>query len=220
MEDSIEHAMFGCLWMHQVWLRHMNLSALNMARNSLEEWLTWAARGNQPRRANEVHSWPRLMIVGWVVWKARCKFIFEGNPPVLDQVLREIDRLGQEMAKPPRTHGQQQQLMIAWYRPPRNTIKINCDASWSATTGRRGVAVIARDDSGHVVGGSSYVKPAISAEVMEAEAILAAVNLSYRMGWTRVMFESDALCVINHLRVTDFSWRLDTILSNAATKAS
>lgn len=79
VDETVEHVLFGCPWVRQVWLTHLPVSAVEMARNSLDDWLMWATTGNLSRRPDAAKSWPRLMIVCWVIWKSRCKLVFEGR---------------------------------------------------------------------------------------------------------------------------------------------
>lgn len=90
----------------------------------------------------------------------------------------EIQKLCLEMLAPIRAVRPPPQTVTAWMRPPAETIKLNCDASWSRETNRGGIGVIARDSSGVVRGGLAETRMGGSAEELEAEAVLGAVRLA------------------------------------------
>lgn len=59
-----------------------------------------------------------------------------------------------------------------------------------------------------------------SIEELEAKTILEGVKLAGLNKWQHVYVESDAATVIKHLKCSEFSWRIETIVSNAKAMAS
>lgn len=140
------------------------------------------------RGSGRAESWKVAMIVCWVIWKARCKLVYEGKQPFIERLAQEIVRLAKEML----SHGismRNRALIIAWSRPPDGVIKTNCDAAWCRVTRRGGIGTMARDSLGVVQGSNTGTRPVDSTEEAEADAILLAVRLAIHHRWPRVIIE-------------------------------
>ncbi|XP_062026327.1 uncharacterized protein LOC133742658 [Rosa rugosa] len=85
-----------------------------------------------------------------------------------------------------------------WLPPPPNYIKINSDASWSST--EVGLAAIARNCDGVVVGGSHLSTSAPSPLYAEALALCLSVHLAQKLQADKFLFESDSLQLVNLLQ--------------------
>jgi ribonuclease HI len=87
--------------------------------------------------------------------------------------------------------------MVHWQPPPANTVKINWDAAVDNRNGRIGLGCIAWNSEGVFLAGRSITKETV-ADSMMAEAIAAmhAVLFGKERGYKRVIFEGDALRVI------------------------
>lgn len=77
-----------------------------------------------------------------------------------------------------------------WELPPPGWLKINCDAALDLQSGRVGVGVICRNDTGNVVECAALRKKLIdSVTTLEAMAIFDGLKLTLRMGATHVQIE-------------------------------
>lgn len=73
-----------------------------------------------------------------------------------------------------------------------HAIKLNCDASSCSQTRRRGKGVVARNESGQVMGGVNWRTYRDNVEGLEANAILEGIKLAIKKGWQNIEVESDS----------------------------
>lgn len=89
-------------------------------------------------------------------------------------------------------------LSSCWSPPPPGVFKINVDGASSNLDGTSSIGVIIRDCNGETI--AALCKPLqahFPAELVEVMALEQGVLLAQNLQLTRVMFESDALNVIN-----------------------
>lgn len=77
--------------------------------------------------------------------------------------------------------------------------------------------MIAQDQEGRIAGGWHGKVVGCSVEEVEVRTVLEGVRLVVTNKWHNVIFESNAVTVINHLHGRDFAWTIDSILANAVT---
>lgn len=77
-------------------------------------------------------------------------------------------------------------------KPANGWVKINCDASWRRESNTGEIGVIARNETGQVIGGANRRKNGWNIEALEAEALLMGVSLAREKQWEKVIFESDS----------------------------
>lgn len=96
------------------------------------------------------------MISCWFIWKSRCKLAFEDKQSNSDLVIQEINQAHGEIKATLNSQPRpgQQASTRKWRKLDEDIIKINCDATWSSTSGRGGVGIIARNQAGHICGDS------------------------------------------------------------------
>ncbi|XP_059431643.1 uncharacterized protein LOC132165167 [Corylus avellana] len=90
-----------------------------------------------------------------------------------------------------------------WQPPPVNMIKVNWDATIDQGNSCVGLGLLARDANGQFVAARG-IKKRIAADPTVAEAIAAlhAVIFAKELGFSNVMFEGDALTVVNAINST------------------
>jgi hypothetical protein len=85
----------------------------------------------------------------------------------------------------------------SWQAPVYDWVKANWDAALDGRTGRMGFGVIVKDHNGDVkVMGSRHARCFLSPFVVEAQAVLVAIQLCVKMGFTKVYLEGDAKGVV------------------------
>ena len=103
--------------------------------------------------------------------------------------------------------------------PPSGCIKLNVDAALSSS--KVVVAVVAKECSGFVCGVWVKTISLCSALQAEAEAILWAVQIALKEGWSYVSIEGDSKTCMDYLSPlkTDMEWSIRTLISNVAELA-
>ncbi|KAJ1437012.1 Ribonuclease H-like superfamily [Sesbania bispinosa] len=87
-----------------------------------------------------------------------------------------------------------------WRSPKGDTLKINIDASWSPTNKYVAIGVVVRDSGGLLVSGLAKKIAAPSPLVAEALALREAIQMAHNLQWSKCLFESDNIQVINVCR--------------------
>lgn len=138
--------LFGCPWSKAVWLRLFGREMLELGLHSVDAWL---GRSIDPacRGACQETAWHRTMITRWIIWRSRCKLMYDNQQPNVELIVQEVIRTTEErkvtqseMATPNRPT-----ISRGWERPGADIININCDAAWCANTRWGGIGVLARD---------------------------------------------------------------------------
>lgn len=95
----------------------------------------------------------------------------------------------EEFFKMPAVNGK---TSLSWRRPCSGVIKVNCDAAVSRE--RSVLAVVARNDRGHMLHIHALKSLVTIPEVAELEAVLKAMHVAAWFGWSKVCVEPDAFC--------------------------
>ncbi|GAV89685.1 RVT_3 domain-containing protein, partial [Cephalotus follicularis] len=87
-----------------------------------------------------------------------------------------------------------------WCPPPRQTLKVNCDAAVSENRNDVGAGMVVRDVQGNVLlAAAMTVEHIRDPRSIEAMAILHALKVSLEKGWRKIIVESDAENVLNEI---------------------
>ncbi|GJX87232.1 reverse transcriptase [Tanacetum coccineum] len=87
-----------------------------------------------------------------------------------------------------------------WLRPEIDLIKVNCDAAWKKESGKAGLGFVARDHNGEVLfSGARLDCYASSPLEAEAKAVHWAMTHVLSRGYSRIIFETDSLCLVKAL---------------------
>jgi ribonuclease HI len=109
---------------------------------------------------------------------------------------------------------------VPWANPPDGYVKVNWDASVNKLQNKMGAGVVVRDSTGAVLAMLCTTKNSInSPAVAETVGAWAAVELATRMGFQRVIFEGDALEIIQVLNREGESWAINGQMLNEIKSA-
>lgn len=98
---------------------------------------------------------------------------------------------------------------ISWIRSPMDFLKCNWDASLDGWSTKMGMGLVVRDSLGGFKAAAISTTPFITDSEM-AESIVArwALSICAELGFQSVVFEGDALEVVNSLISTSQCWRI------------
>ncbi|XP_062020902.1 uncharacterized protein LOC133737340 [Rosa rugosa] len=124
------------------------------------------------------------------------------NPPSLQPPKHSLQ---QHSTRPPHP----------WAPPPVGRVKINTDAVWESSSLNSGIAVIARDSSGKLIGCSARSTLASSPLTAEAQAIALGLELAISLSHSSFQLESDSLVLISALLNTfsTVDWSASNIIT-------
>lgn len=110
--------------------------------------------------------------------------------------------------------------MIRWSPPPEDMIKINIDAA--IRNGRSSNAAVARDHIGAFISAETSISIYCSPLIAEANGFVLVVKLANRMGFNKIVIESDSrtMIIILNGELTRFSWRVINIINKLRTATS
>ncbi|XP_019099895.1 PREDICTED: uncharacterized protein LOC109132595 [Camelina sativa] len=90
--------------------------------------------------------------------------------------------------------------VVRWKPPPREWVKCNTDGAWNGADNHCGTRWVLQNDSGDVLwAGAQAVRCARSMLEVELEAMRGAMSSMVRLSYTKVIFESDSLGMVNLL---------------------
>ena len=153
-----------------------------------------------------------MVTVAWQIWFRRNSIVFGGDmvaPGVVMQ--RAKDQVEawcsatKRMIIPPDIYVHPS--AITWTRPPYGIVKVNWDASVNKYQNKMGVGAVVRDSHGVVLGMYCMTRSFItSPSVAETVGAWAAMKLAKWMGLQRVIFDGDALEIIQALTRDGDCW--------------
>ncbi|KAK9986499.1 hypothetical protein SO802_031450 [Lithocarpus litseifolius] len=154
--------------------------------------------------------------VAWSIWWNRNQAIHEnsGSPPLqawdmASKIMAEFKAACSYPILP------QAPPLSIWKAPPLGFFKVNTDATASNDERNSCIGVVIRGCKGEILAASSKVLPAsFTAEISEVFAVLEGVMLAAKMEVTHVMFESDALSIIQAINDGVFVGELGHIIQN------
>ena len=197
--ETICHALFSCSTAQEVW-KVSSFGPLLAAAptDSFDGVFSWLA---SKCTREEMRHMCALM---WAVWYCRNKIVFDQETLVASSVAANFVKLVEEYC------GYAQRVFQpcgglstsapAWRVPPAMVLKVNFDAH-NSPNGETGLGVVVRNEVGAVcVMGVRRVAARWDAPTAEAMAALYAVELATRLGYGNVIFEGDALMVVNALK--------------------
>ncbi|GMI84866.1 hypothetical protein HRI_002155900 [Hibiscus trionum] len=87
-----------------------------------------------------------------------------------------------------------------WRLPPCGFIKVNVDGAFDPSTRAAAVGVVARDDTGTVVGGLAFPLGSCSDAISsEGKGLLAGITFARSQGWSHLIFETDCASLANRI---------------------
>ncbi|KAK9042415.1 hypothetical protein V6N11_017490 [Hibiscus sabdariffa] len=109
----------------------------------------------------------------------------------------------------------------SWSPPPPGVVKVNCDASFDASSGVAAAAAIIRDCSGCIVRGATKSFTASSASVAESLAARLGLSIAIDASFSNVFMETDNADLASRLNAKSFSsWETASIDRDIVNLAS
>lgn len=146
----------------------------------------------------------KAAVVSWFIWKARNEWVFTNSQVELYVVVGKASSFWREIFQTPLPAGgpipavlSLSQSRPVWQRPGRGCLKINCDASVAAASGRTSIAAVLRDWQGRLVDGVVVSVQSSSVLQGEARAVRLACRLLQALGLSNVQVESDCQVAID-----------------------
>ncbi|XP_026419709.1 uncharacterized protein LOC113315663 [Papaver somniferum] len=155
----------------------------------------------------------------WFIWKERCLRIFEDKSRTPEQLALDIT-CHYDYWHPTHLHtlAQPQVRHIEpipyWQFPEVNTVKINCDASWTSENTNAGFGFVIRNWTRNFKGAVSGIFRTSTAEEAEALTLLQATNWAITNNLQHLVIEGDNQAIIKYLQGQDsaIQWKSLTIL--------
>lgn len=123
----------------------------------------------------------------------------------MTEALNEPDRisdLGENRNVRQNGEGIQVRNNAKWMKPENETIKVDCDAAWAASTSSAGIGVLARNREGRVEAGLAKLFKAGSATVAEALAAREGLRCAVERQRSAVIVETDSQVMYNILQLS------------------
>ncbi|XP_035547368.1 uncharacterized protein LOC118348906 [Juglans regia] len=103
--------------------------------------------------------------------------------------------------------GEVQKIEVKWKRPENGFVKVNWDGSLDAEKKRKGVGIVVRDGNGEVLislcgSDVGFCSPAVA----ELQALWRALKLCAELQWNKVIFEGDAMGIIDAVNRQNCCW--------------
>ncbi|KAM1209964.1 hypothetical protein ACFX2J_015428 [Malus domestica] len=222
-EESVVHMLLLCPWVSPVWFGGQ--LGLRFFRNGPSSFLGWF-QGlfiGGPYKKDRSKILSVIAFSCWHIWKARCNFVFNDVAVVPSQVMHAISFSVASFWEARTQCFQRVTSNIAdlglvprWCPPPNSFIKINVDASWSPVDGKACLAAVLRDHLGQFVAAHKIAVVVQSAVFAEALALLRGCELAAKLGFRRVIAESDSLEIVSSLRgdISKGRWEVFPIFQN------
>ncbi|XP_075665800.1 uncharacterized protein LOC142635547 [Castanea sativa] len=153
-------------------------------------------------------------VVAWSIWYNRNQMVNESLCQSLSQIwgiasrllnaYKEVFKLSPYM---------QTNSEIGWVRPPPSVFKVNIDGATSADGRKSSVGVMIRDSNGKVT--AALCKLLLGhyfAHETEFLALEARILLAQEMDLKQVIFESDALTIVNSIIANENSGEFDYLV--------
>ena len=197
--ETIGHALFSCTIAQEVWkvstYGPLIAAAPDGPFDVVFSWLHSRCSKEEMRT---------LCALMWVVWYCRNKRVFDQEtlvaPDVAANFVRLVDEYCGYSQRVFQPRGGLQASASSWNAPPAMVLKANFDAHISPN-GETGLGVVFRDAEGRVCAmGVRRVATQWDVPTAGAMAALYAVELACRFGYGNLIFEGDALLVVNAVK--------------------
>jgi len=153
-----------------------------------------------------------LAVVSRCIWLRRNKFIFEGEFTHPNVVFSKASKSLDKFTKCNRiVHDLEQPAECSpgpvhqqWHPPPSGFVKINWDVAINEKDGWIGLGIVARDCKGCLFSARSIpINLQVAPKMAEVMAAFHAIQFSREAGFFEVIFEGDAVQVVNEVNMQD-----------------
>ena len=196
--EDVFHTLMGCKMVKKVWKRtHVNATVQDVGREDMLSIMLSLVR-KMPKREVEF-----VIVVWWVLWHARNKFIFEGrtlNPLMIIAKANAIIEAYQGMhgMKQISKSGNETIKQDQWRPPPSGHYKINVDAAVHIEQQLTRLGAVIRNSKGQVIGAamrSTSFQEDVTAAT--AEAVKLGMEMAKEARLMDVIVETDCIGVVN-----------------------
>ncbi|XP_071722504.1 uncharacterized protein [Rutidosis leptorrhynchoides] len=180
-----------------IWKLQLVFPSLDVGAWQNENFFQWYFRMHDLLDSN---SWTSLNVGLWVTWKNRNDAWSSSLCVVPKSAALLVEHVKTLSCRPTLQPFQQQQSRPSrgWHPPPQGTVKINSDAALYNQSGFWGLRIIMRDHLGETLCYKSIFEQGfMDICYAEAVALLQGVLLALSFGFFHVIFESDAMLVVN-----------------------
>ncbi|KAL4290725.1 hypothetical protein GQ457_14G003440 [Hibiscus cannabinus] len=207
--EDMEHVLRSCAMAKGLWLRLIpSASRVSFFSLTFKEWFcTNLFEGSFVSNDDEWSN--RFAIMCWLLWKRRCRLLFEENVGVLDDVLVTGNRLLMQTRDAfTMLVGSYARCAVVrlWSRQPPGWVKMNVDASVSIADQTAGVGGAIRDDIGSWRFGFARFVGRCNALLAELWAIHDGLLHTWELGYLRVELESDCLEAVRIVNCQSNEW--------------
>ncbi|KAG8498658.1 hypothetical protein CXB51_004994 [Gossypium anomalum] len=181
-KETLIHALKDCPKAREMLVQGgLNNKVLEGSYSWCVDWIEDVARTLDKKAFSD------LITMLWNIWNSRNNIVFRETE---DDAKVTWDRAAALSWDFQRKQG--------WRKPDPGMVKINFDAN---TNGRRiCFGVVARDHDGFVLGGRAGVlEKNVQAEWAELHALEESIKFAQTKNWTKLIFESDCVSLINRL---------------------
>jgi hypothetical protein len=199
----VEHALLFCPFANEVWQVVKSTHAIHLRRKGFTSPRAWMLEFFD--HCSELEA-TILAVSFWHIWDARNKGREgegETHPKIIAAKIKAyIDMICTHLYKPKTASRRESSTSTPkWIPPPAGFLLVNVDAAIFASTRQMGVGVVTRDHNGAFVAacGERYAE-VVEPELAEALALRRAVLFASEEGFTKVIFASDCLSVIQRVQ--------------------
>ncbi|XP_057418632.1 uncharacterized protein LOC130712830 [Lotus japonicus] len=164
----------------------------------------------------------------WAIWKQRNKVMFNnaeadlfGTHRMAVELLSEWQQAGHKGSEQRYAQDDNSTAsIVGWKTPPVGAMKINIDAGWTGNDGL-GMAMVIRDHEGTCMyAETAFLENRLEPTMAEATALRWALNRAQALELDNIIFESDALTVVNNFNSGRGRAELEPILQDCRMLAT
>ena len=155
------------------------------------------------------------------IWKARCRFVYQGQPLSLIHASRQALTLVADFLAANALIGSIGAITrpMQWILPPVETFRVNVDASWHPPN-RTSIRVVIRDLDWRLIAGTSFLCRSGSVIEAEATASLVGIELAASLQLMEIIMETDAKEVVEEILLNQrkVCWKSYLIIQQIRSK--
>ncbi|XP_026441472.1 uncharacterized protein LOC113340556 [Papaver somniferum] len=163
----------------------------------------------------------------WFIWKERCLCVFKKQERTPEQLVVDITRhyayWHPQTINIVTTQPRIKTVMLKqWNFPAKDTLKLNCDASWVSKFTDAGFGCVLRNWLGTCKGAAMGVFRASTTEEAESLALLYTTRWANQNNLHNLVIEGDNQIIINYLQGKSVSvqWQSIPILEDVKSESS
>jgi ribonuclease HI len=208
--EDIRHLLFMCPTAVELWtelgIKYIidDATSVDRAGSGILEYLFRSSTNSFPGM-QIVKLKETIAVACWYLWWIRRRRTHNEDVPPLSKCKVSILAITANAAKINNSRGTMG--LDKWLKPMPRYVKVNVDASFHEQSCSGSAGAIIRDYEGKFVAASGIIIPHVSSVAMaEAMAMRAGLELANRLGFNRVIAESDSLETVEACNGSDRWW--------------